>query len=314
MVWQHVVHNTMIPTDTHNTILRIAFIPCTAFMDWYITTSTHLCHFTMQTAYMLNPVTDTTSTSLTFTYDLRGIVVGSVIEVDVEECYVMATDEVAKTATVLRGYGSSSPATHAAGAEVTVNPKFARLQIFNGMNDALDALYGAGLFKITIPELVWNSTRIGYDLVGVTAMRGVYRVSYDDIGSERAWPIVPPRSWSWRPNAETDDFTTGFVLFVEVMTPFTRLTATTQDVHTDAGLPATANRVLKYRTAMGLVAWRETMRNVFETQGDSRRAGEVPAGAQIGAARMWQAVYEEELGAELTNQAAAYPEYESRVA
>lgn len=264
-------------------------------------------------------LSDTTSTTVSLTYDLRGIQVGAVLEIDTELVYVLATDEGAKTATVIRGYQDSTAATHASGAQVTVNPKFPLAAIFDAQNDVLDDLTGEGFFKVTTVEQTYSAATDGYNLTGITDLVGIYRVSYKDSGSQKAWPEIPHYHYDVRRDVETDDFATGFALIlaesanpgrqlrIEVKVPLTRLTATSQDIVTQTGLLASAEPLIKYGAAMKLVYWRETMRNVFEAQGDSRRAEEVPAGANIGAARGWQAVYDRTLSNALDDLNRRYP-------
>lgn len=265
-------------------------------------------------------VSDTTSTTIYFTYDLKGIQEGAVIEVDTELMRVMAVDTTAKTATVLRGNQDSTAATHSSGAHVTVNPKFSRDAIFDAMNDTLDDLTGEGLFKMTTLELTYTANIAGYDLTGLTDVIDVYRVSYKEANAEKFWPTLDRHLWELRRDAETDDFASSFAIIVqgggtpglqlrvEVKVPLVRLTATSDDVTTTGGLLQSAEALLKYGSAMRLVYWRETMRNAFEAQGDSRRAEEVPAGGNIGAARGWQAIYDRALYNALADQARRWPE------
>lgn len=265
-------------------------------------------------------LTDTTTTSVVVTYDLEGIQAGSVIEIDTEQMYVLTSDATSKTATVIRGWEDSTAATHTAGTTVTVNPKFAKNAILTAMNDVLDDLSGEGMFQITAVELTYNSAINGYNLTGITDLDEVYAVTAREPGAAKRWPRIPRREWELRRNVETDDFASGFALFdsgggfagrqlrVECKVPFTRLSTTADDVQTVSGLPATANDLLKMGAAMRLVYWRETMRNVFESQGDSARARDVPAGANIGAARAWQAQYQNRLKNELERLARRYPD------
>lgn len=265
-------------------------------------------------------ITDTTGTSVTVTYDLGGILEGAVIEVDNELMRVIAADTTTKVATVIRGYGNSTAATHATGAQVTVNPKFSRQAIFSAINDGLDDLSGEGLYQMVTTELTYNSAVQGYNITGMTGAEELYQVTYQDVGPAKAWPIVPSIYTELRPNAETDDFTSGFALIVTgyaqpgrqlrvmVKSPFTRLTAFTDDINTAGGLPATCNRLVKYSAGMQLVGWREVLRNAFESQGDTRRAEEIPQGAQVSAARVWQVQYDRGIQNESNSLKRRYPE------
>lgn len=264
-------------------------------------------------------LTDTTGVTVVFTYELEGIQVGAVIEIESELMRVVAVTPATKTATVTRGYGNSTAATHLVSTPVFVNPKFSKQAIFSAMNDQIDELSGEGLFQIVVKELTYSSAVDGYDLTSLTVAEEVFEVTYQDTGSQKRWPRMPRTQWELRRNAETDDFASGFALFltgegqqgrelrVLVKAPFTRLTTIVDDVNSVAGLASTANGLLKYGAAMKLVYWRETMRSVFESQGDSRRAEEVPMGAQISAARAWGLVYQRVLNNEKARIARQYP-------
>lgn len=265
-------------------------------------------------------LSDTTGTSVVLSSEISGIQQGSVIEIEDELMYVRSADSGTKTATVIRGYEGSTAATHTSGVAVVVNPKFSRLGLLDMLNDALDDLSGEGLFTMNSLELTYTSSREGYNLTGLTNVEDVYAVYYQDTGSLKEWPRIPRNQWELRRNAETDDFASGLQLVVygyaqpgrqlrvQYKSPFTRLTATSQSIESDAGFPSRAIRLLKVATAMQMVYWRETMRNVFESQGDTRRAQEVPAGANIGAARAWEVRYEKAVQNELDRLARQYPD------
>jgi hypothetical protein len=107
--------------------------------------------------------------------------------------------------------------------------------------------------------------------------------------------------WHLQRIASTSDFASGFALVIDgyvdqgrtvrvvYKAPFTRATATTDDLATTCKLPSTANELLYLTAAVSLVYPREIKRNFTETQGDTRRANEVPPGANLGAARGWEA-------------------------
>jgi len=265
-------------------------------------------------------LSDTTGTSVVVSDDLRGIQEGAVLEVEDELMFVRSVDDPTKTATVIRAYEGSTAATHTAGVAIVVDPKFSRLGLLDMLNDALDDLSGEGLFTMNSLELTYTSSREGYNLTGLTDVEDVYAVYYQDTGSMKEWPRVPRDQWELRRDAETDDFASGLQLVVygyaqpgrqlrvQYKSPFTRLTATSQSLEVDAGFPSEAIRLLKIAAAMQMVYWRETARNVFESQGDTRRAAEVPAGANIGAARAWEVRYEKALQNELDRLARRYPD------
>lgn len=265
-------------------------------------------------------ISSTSATTFVVAEELRGIQAGAVVEIDNELIYVRSVVDGTKTATVLRGHEDSTAATHADGAVVRVNPRFTRVSVFDEFNNVLSDLNGEGLFQVVTKELTYNSAVQGYNVTGATAIDRVLEVSYDETGPGKRWPRLARNLWDLRRDVETDDFASGFAvvlraggepgrqLRVTYAAPFAALSATTDDVQTVSGLPSTANDLLVYGAAMRMVAWRETMRNMFESQGDTLRAQEVPAGANIGAARAWQAIYDGRLKSEKRKQKRQYPE------
>lgn len=236
-------------------------------------------------------ISTTSATTCTLTYDLGGAVAGSIIAVDLELMYVWAADTTTKTLTVQRGYLGSTAATHSSGAIVYVNSKFPAFSIFQALNADLDDLSQNGVYQIVNKEITFNAAVMGYDL-GVTAtdIIDVLAVRANIPGPSQDW--VPINRWRLDQAANTTDFTTGFSLTlleeaypglavrVTYAAPFTKFTATT-DAVTTTGLPTTAYDLPPLGAAMRLSGVREVQRNFNESQGDTRRASEVPPNAQL---------------------------------
>lgn len=265
-------------------------------------------------------ISSTSATTFTFSYDLRGIQPGAVLGVDTEQVYVSPeTDATNKTATVIRGYAGTTAATHANGAQVVVNPKFPRSAIFDAINDSLDTLSSEGLFKMSTVDLTYVGNTLAYDLTSVTDVSDVYEVRYKELGSTKEWKHVPRDGWHLQRHASTSDFASGFALVVDgyvaqgqtlrvvYKAPFTRATATSDDLQTTCGLPSTANDLLYLDAAIRLVYPTEIRRNFTASQGDTRRAGEVPPGALTNASRGWELVRQRRLTDEIRRLKRKYP-------
>lgn len=257
---------------------------------------------------------DAAATTFVVESELGGIQEGASVELGDELGYVRSVTPSTKSFTGIRGYEASTPAAHVAGTVVRVNPKFTRISVFDSMNHVLSDLSGRGLCRRLTKALTYNANTVGYDL-DASSVIDVLEVTRETTGPELDWPLIPRSRWRFRANADTTDFPSGSALLVEsgaadpgrglrvvYTAPFVALTATSDVVETVTGLSATALDLLTYGAAMRMVFWRETMRNVFEAQGDSKRAQEVPAGAQIGAARAWQAIFEDRIKSELRRQ------------
>ena len=248
----------------------------------------------------LDGALDANDTSATFLYELGSIRSGSYIAVDLEVMYVFAvTNEADKEVVIERGMLGSTAATHADGAVVTVNPKFSDWAIFTAINAELDDLTAPsnGLFAERNVTLTYNPAIMGYDLTDVDDTGGVLEileVKYDQTGPERLWPEI--RRFDLRRLSDTGDFASGtaLVLFEEGQSgrdvrvaytgPYIPFADLGDDI-ADTGLQDTAHDIPPLGASMRLQSMREGQRNFNEVQGDTRRAAEVPVGAQLAGVR-----------------------------
>ncbi len=220
---------------------------------------------------------------------------GSVISVDLEEMYVWAISEVSQTATVERGYLGSTAAAHTTLSIVYANSKFSAFSIFQALNaDLMDLCSPAsGLYRVVSLEVTYNPAIQGYDFTGATNVSNVLRVKYDTPGSSKTWVDLNPGSgYVFKRDASAGDFASGFSLtlrqdawagqsvrltYATDFSPFTTLATTT----TTVGLPDSAVDLPPLGAGMRLAGVREVQRNFNESQGDTRRASEVPPNSQM---------------------------------
>ena len=99
----------------------------------------------------------------------------------------------------------------------------------------------------------------------------------------------------------------GRTVRVTTIEPFTALTALDDDITADAGLPSSCADLLAMGAALALGAGREVSRNDTRAQGDTRRANEVPPGAQLGSLNAIRVQYRERLRSELALLLGKYP-------
>lgn len=294
----------------------------TTAADWVTEAEQHLNSGSRESRNKLAvALTDTTGTTVSFTYGLGTIQEGSVIAVDLEVMHVWSVDPTGNTAVVERGQYGSTAATHLIGATVFVNPKWPKFAIFRALNQELQSLASAGLFKMTAVERTYSPVVSGYDLTGVTNLEGIYAVEAKIVGLTGDWVRIP--HYDLRRDQNTTDFPSGFSLTlreggmpgqaVRVLykSRFTALSALTTDVST-TNLPSSAYDLPPLGAAARLVTPREVGRNDTSTQGDTRRAEEVPAGAVArSGAYLWQ-LRRDRLAEELTELRRLYP-YRSTV-
>lgn len=265
-------------------------------------------------------VTDTTSTTYAFSLDMAGIARGTRISVDLEDSYVYGVSSSA--AIVSRGDFGSTAATHSTGAVVTVNPRFSDAQILRAFNHELQRLSAPalGVYQMKSVDVTFNAAISGYDLTSVTNVLDIYKLAYKDTGSARDWPVIPRAGWQYLPNLSTSEFASGKAIFIReggwpgnpirvwYKAPFTAsLAATTDDVLSVTGLHTEAHDILALGAAIRLSAGREVRRNFDESQGDTRRASEVPAGANLGANRGLQQQFQLRVREEASRLQLMYP-------
>lgn len=253
-------------------------------------TKRHLLSFQREPLNRLVNAIGTADTTLTLEFDIATLQAGIHLQVGLELMYVWSVDQSSKVATVQRAQLGSSALTHAAGAVVTVNPKFPDFAIFKALNDDLRSLSapGNGLFAVRAVELTGTANSNGYNLPTSNLLE-VLGVETRHAGRPRSWS--PITNYNVQQNAETDDFASGTALHVlDGVRPgqplrvlykasFSPLTNLTDDVEVVAGLPVDLQDIPPIGAAMRLVAPREVKRNFTESQGEPRRAAEVPPGA-----------------------------------
>jgi hypothetical protein len=228
------------------------------------------------------------TTTVTFQYDLSGMRPGGVIQIDSELMYVWEISAGSKSVTVERGWNGTTAAAHAASSITTVDPKFPRAQILEAMNAELDDLASPmnGLFQIKILELNYNGTDLMVNLPTTDKIIDLISVSLRYISTD----YIKVRRCRLIRDLPNDDFNTGYAIrfdeqvragrmIIVYKTPFTNVTTETQNIQNVTGLPTSCEDILIIGSQIRLVGPREIKRNFTESQGDTRRADEVPPGS-----------------------------------
>ena len=288
--------------------------------DWIERTKTYLLSGVQEERNKLASSYTAGSGTMTFTYDAMGIQPGSRIEVGSNLLYVW--EVVGKTATVTGGWEGTTDANASSGAIVTVNPRFPSAQILDALNmDLVDLSSPAhGLYQVGTETLTYNPLLTGYDLDGVTNLISVIEVRGQTPGVYKDWPRVATHKFRVMQTAPTgsngfasgkalfiyEDMYSGYPIWVTYKQGFTALASTSTDVST-TGLPTTAYDLPPLGAAIVLMAGREVKRNFTESQGDTRRAVEVPAGAVAASANGLRVLRSQRIEAEKQRLDAFYP-------
>lgn len=263
-----------------------------------------------------------TATSLTFSYDLGGIRAGAMIQVDAEVMYVWEASPASKTVTVERAQNGTTAASHSSSDIVYVNPKFPRNQILEALNDELADLGSPmnGLFQVKTLDFTYNASRRQMNLQVSGEMIDLIDVRYRYIATD----YKTVNNVKLMRNMPTKDFASGYALQIDSIipssevrvtykAPFTKINHEFDDLQSICGYPETAEDILVMGAQIRLVAPREVKRNFSESQGDTRRAEEVPNGAIANSVINMIRMRRDRITAEAARLARQYPTYLNRL-
>jgi hypothetical protein len=261
-------------------------------------------------------------TSITFLYDLGGIRPGGVIQIDSELLYVWEINSGAKSITVERGWNGTTAAAHAIGAVATIDPKFPRAQILEAINAELDDLASPvnGLFQIKTLEFNYNGVWSMVNLPTTDKIIDLVSVSLRYLATD--YPKI--RRCRLIRDLPNDDFNAGYALrfdeqvrsgrmIVVYKTPFINVTTESQNLQNVAGIPSSCEDILMMGAQIRLVSPREVKRNFTESQGDTRRAEEVPSGSISNSINNIIRMRRDRITAEAAKLTRQYPTFLSRV-
>ena len=254
-------------------------------------------------------------TSVAVTYSLGSLAEQTVFEIESEMLYVWVVDVANKTLTVERGFGGTTAASHSSGTVLTVNPKFPRWQILQALNDELADLSSPmnGLYQIKTVDLSYNGSDRAIDMDGVTSILDLYDVRWRYQDDD--YPVV--RNVRLMRDMPTTDFASGLaltfdmgigsgdvrVIYKDKYTPF----STEASTLTSSGAGTELADLLVLGAQIRLIAPREIKRNFVESQGDTRRAEEVPAGAMNASITNLLRLRRDRIQAEAARLARLYP-------
>lgn len=263
-----------------------------------------------------------TATSISFLYDLNGIRSGAMIQIDSEIMYVWETNPVGKTVTVERAQNGTVAASHSTGDIVYVNPKFPRHQILEALNDELADLGSPmnALFQVKTVDFTYNASRRQINLQAAGEIIDLVDVRYRYIATD----YKTVNNVKLMRNMPTKDFPSGYALQIDSVipssevrvtfrAPFNRVSQEVDNLQQIAGFPESAEDILVMGAQIRLVAPREVKRNFTESQGDTRRAEEVPNGAVANSIVNLIRMRRDRITAEAARLARQYPTFLNRL-
>ncbi len=256
------------------------------------------------------------TTSVVLSYDLGGFRAGSVFEIESELFYVWEANTASKTLTVERGYGGTTAAAHSANVLATLNPRFPRAQMFDAVNAELDDLSSTmnGLFRVVTTDLTYNGSDRQINITGsgtiIELLDARLRYLADDhpvLNSVRLQTGLPTADFASGNTLVFDEPVMAGTVRVRYKAPFTRATSESSDLTTNCFLPTTCDDIVETGVILRMMNGREIKRNFIESQGDTRRADEVPPGASRDSVTNLARLRRERIIAEAARLKAQYP-------
>ena len=255
-------------------------------------------------------------TSIVMSYDLAGLRGGSVFEIDSELMYVWVAESGSKTLTVERGYLGTTAAAHTAGALAILNPRFPQQQLLDSFNQELDDLSSPsnGLFRVVTASVDYNGADRQVNLTSASTIIDLIDVRLRYLASD--YPVL--RGVRLSRDLPTSDFASGFALtFDEVSmagtlrvrykAPFVRASTTSSDIQSVCLMPINMEDIVEMGVMARMLAVREVKRNFIESQGDTRRSDEVPAGSMSNSVTNILRLRRDRIIAEASKLARQYP-------
>lgn len=255
------------------------------------------------------------ATSIPVTYSLGSLTEQTVFEVGSELLYIWEVDTANKTLTVERGFGGTTAASHSSGTVLTVNPKFPRWQVLNALNDELADLSSPmnGLYQMKTVDLSYNGSDRMVDLTNTTDIIDLYDVRLRYLSDD--YPVI--RDVRLMREMPTTDFASGNVLVfdqsvlsgtvrVSYKAPYTAFGSEASTLASTGATDSLAD-LLVLGAQVRLIAGREVKRNFIESQGDTRRSDEVPAGAMNASVTNLLRLRRDRIQAEAARLARQYP-------
>lgn len=185
-----------------------------------------------------------TATSVVFSYEVKAIRTGAVIEVGAELMYVWEVVSGTKTATVERGFNGTTAVAHVAGEICSVNPRFPRHQIIEAFNDDLSDLVAPmnGLYRVKTLDINYNGSDTMINLPSIGDVIELLDVRLRYLSTD--YPLI--RRVGIVRNLPTSDFGSGTalkfneptrsgVLRITYKAPFNRITRETDDLQVNCG-------------------------------------------------------------------------------
>jgi len=278
--------------------------------------SRQLLSGTIEERNKLASTVTSSDTSITMSYELNALRAGGVFQLDSELIFIWAADVGTKTLTVERGYADTTAAAHTAGAIAILNPRFPQQQMLEALNQDIDDLSSPlnGLYRVVSVNVDYNGADRQINLTSATSVIDIIDVRLRYLSSD--YPVL--RGVRLARGLPTSDFASGYAvtfdeqtmagtLTVRYKAPFVRASTGTSDIQTSCLIPQTMEDILEMGVMARMLSVREVKRNFIESQGDTRRSDEVPAGSMSNSFTNISRLRRDRIIAEAARLARQYP-------
>lgn len=263
-------------------------------------------------------------TTLTFTHAMGNIAQGSYLSIGLNIFYVWSV--AGQVATVIGGQNGSTDIDLTANTLVRVNPEFTDWGIWQALANDLADLSSPlnGLFGMQYTDFNFTPPTLGYDL-GTSAasnLLDVYEVRHLTPGNFKDFRRISDMAWDRHFNAVTADIPSGMGIELKNLTGLVPsykvrvywksafiMPTTTAGLLSTSLMPTTAYDLPPLGASIALMAGREIKRNFTGSQGDVRRAVEVPAGAVAASPNGLKMLRQTRIEAEAARLLNFYPPY-----
>ena len=245
--------------------------------------------------------------TITLTHSVNGLGLGATVEVrtdsESEVMYVWSADTAATTLSVRRAHqGTAITAT--SGTLVAVNPRVSDVDLYDAVVAVVKALPSEGLYRHQSTTITWDTVDNSYDISGISDLHSPYMVEVD-IGSE-TYSV-----YDWRRDHDELTLTTldptGYTSTLHYRASFPAVTAYSEDLETDLGLPAHSQDVVSLGVAVRLSTRYEGFRNAPYAQQHARNPDDVPPTAGLRVKAGLEAEYKRRLAAAIRQQRQQWP-------
>lgn len=247
-------------------------------------------------------------------YAKPNVQVGTILSVGLNTFYVLQVLANGASFKVMPAADGGAEVDVPHGEIVRIRPAFTTYSIFDQWNQALlsmsspaNGLMGYGVFD-SPPDYVSNiyplpTTGTWPSVVPIKVLSARYHILGSDAwqelgGVEYVNPMRHIRVYGFAPDTDLIHFVLGFPF-----TPATSLSQTTASL----GLDDRNDDIPNYGAAAVLALGDEARRVQPQSQGDPRRASEVPAGANVGVSRSFSALFTQRCREEQGRLHSLYP-------